>query len=83
MEINKTGVIGAGMMGAEIAVCFALAGTDVVLKDATLEFAQAGKDRLGTVLDKAIKKGVLPVEEKDTVLGRITPTDLYDRLSDV
>ncbi len=83
MDFNKTGVIGAGMMGAEITVCFALAGIDVVLKDATLEFAQAGKERLGGVLDKAIKKGVLQAEEKDTVLGRITPTDNYDDLSDV
>jgi len=82
MDINKTGVVGAGMMGAEIAVCFAIAGIDVVLKDATLELAQAGKDRLAGVLDKAIKKGALPAEEKDNVLGRIAPTDDYNNLSD-
>ncbi len=83
MDIKRTGVVGAGMMGAEIAVCFAMAGIDVVLKDATLELAQAGKDRLEGVLDKAIKKDALPAEEKDTVLGRITPADTYESLSDV
>ena len=58
MGIEKAGIIGAGMMGAEIAVCFAMAGTDVILKDANMELAQAGKDRLGSVLDKAIKKDI-------------------------
>jgi len=31
--IEKIGVIGAGMMGAEIALCFARAGYDTILND--------------------------------------------------
>ncbi len=30
-EINKVGVIGAGMMGAEIALCFAMSGYEVII----------------------------------------------------
>jgi 3-hydroxyacyl-CoA dehydrogenase len=45
------------MMGAEIALCFAMAGNEVTMKDATLELAQKGKNRLEGVLDKAIQKG--------------------------
>ena len=56
-EINGVGVMGAGMMGAEIALCFAMCGYEVVLKDSSLELVQKGKDRLAGVLDKAIKKG--------------------------
>ena len=31
--INKVGVVGAGLMGSEIALVFALAGKDVLLND--------------------------------------------------
>ena len=53
-EMNKVGVIGAGMMGAEIALCFAMSGYEVSMKDETLALAQKGKDRLRGVLDKEI-----------------------------
>ena len=33
MTMKKIGVVGAGMMGAEIALCFARAGMDVILAD--------------------------------------------------
>ena len=82
-EINKVGVIGAGMMGAEIALCFAMSGYEVVMKDATLELAQKGKDRLDGVLDKAIKKGKFQAEDKVATLSRITPTKQYEALEDV
>lgn len=82
-EINKVGVIGAGMMGAEIALCFAMSGYEVVMKEATLELAQKGKDRLDGVLDKAIKKGKFQAEDKASTLSRITPTKQYEALEDV
>ena len=55
-KLNKVGVIGAGMMGAEIALCFAMSGCNVTLKDATIELAQKGKDRLKPLLDKITQK---------------------------
>ncbi len=82
-ELKKVGVVGAGMMGAEIALSFAQAGYDVTLKDATLELAQRGKDRLGGVLDKSIKKGKLEGDKKEPILSRITPTDQYEPFKDV
>jgi len=83
VKINKVGVIGAGMMGAEIALCFAMAGYEVRLKDTSLELAQRGKDRLEGVLDKAIQKGKFQVENKAPTLNRITPTDEYKSFKDV
>jgi len=81
-EVNKIGVIGAGMMGAEIALCFATAGYEVVMKDVTLQLAQRGKELLGGVIDKAIKKGIFQAEDKDATLSRITPTEKYESLRD-
>jgi 3-hydroxybutyryl-CoA dehydrogenase len=82
-EMKKAGIVGAGMMGAEIALCCAMSGLDVVMKDANIELAQKGKDRLGSVLDKAIQKGRFQVNEKDPTLSRITPTEHYEALKDV
>lgn len=81
--INKVGVIGAGMMGAEIALCFAMSGYDVCMKETSLELAQKGMGRLKGVLDKAIKKGGFQTEDKEPTLSRITPTDQYEDLKEV
>ena len=43
MEIQKIGVVGAGMMGAEIALCFEMAGYETILSDIKIEFAENGK----------------------------------------
>lgn len=82
-DINKAGIVGAGMMGAEIALCFAMSGHDVVMKEATQELAQKGKARLERVLDKSIQKGKFKAEDKTPTLNRITPTDQYELFKDV
>ena len=38
--IQKVGVVGAGMMGAEIALCFTKAGYPTILNDIKMEFAE-------------------------------------------
>ena len=82
-KISKVGVVGAGMMGAEIALCFAMSGYEVAMKETTLELGQKGKDRLEGVLDKAIKKERFQAKEKDPTLSRITHTDQYEVFKDV
>ena len=81
--LHKVGVIGAGMMGGEIALCFAMSGYEVIMKEADFELAQKGKDRLGGALDKAIQKGKIQAADKAPALNRITPTDQYESLKDV
>ena len=79
MAAEKIGVVGAGLMGAEIALVFALAGHDVVLSDRTDEQLAAAKNRLATVLDRGIQRGFFKAEDKEPALGRIrTTTALAD-----
>ena len=74
-EIQKLGVLGAGMMGAGIAYVSAKAGMDVVLKDVTVEGAEKGKAYSTSLLDKAIAKKRSTPEKKEALLAKITPTD--------
>jgi 3-hydroxybutyryl-CoA dehydrogenase len=71
---EKMGVVGAGLMGAEIALVFALAGHEVLLSDRSDEILAAALDRLGRVLDRGIPRGFFKPEEKPLALARITTT---------
>ncbi len=74
MNMKKVGVIGAGMMGAEIALCFARSGLDVILADIKQEFADGGKQKQTVILEKQVAKGRISAETKDEILSRVTPT---------
>jgi 3-hydroxybutyryl-CoA dehydrogenase len=71
---GKIGVVGAGLMGAEIALVYALAGYDVVLSDCTDEALKTALERLAGILDKGIARGFYKETEKSPSLGRIAVT---------
>ncbi|WP_400082562.1 3-hydroxyacyl-CoA dehydrogenase NAD-binding domain-containing protein [Yoonia sp. R78084] len=79
-KVKKVGVIGAGMMGAGIAMVSALAGIEVVLIDSTQEAADKGKSYTEAHLDKGMARKKVTQEKKDTVLGLINATTDYDAL---
>lgn len=73
-QAKKAVVLGAGMMGAGIAYVLAKSGTEVVLKDISVEAAEKGKAYSEGLLDKAISRGRSTEEKKAELLGRITAT---------
>jgi len=75
--IDKVGVVGGGLMGAEIALVAALAGKQVVLCDTSDETLARALENLGKVLDKGIQRSFYQEGQKAEALGRIsTTTDL-------
>ena len=80
--IKKVGVAGAGMMGAEIALCFARAGFDTVLSDMNQDIADNGKKKQAAVLDKNIKKGRITEADKEATLGRVKATGNIGDMAD-
>ncbi|MFU1477471.1 3-hydroxyacyl-CoA dehydrogenase NAD-binding domain-containing protein [Roseovarius sp. C7] len=78
--VKKVGVMGAGMMGAGIALVSAQAGMEVVLIDQKQEAADRGKSYTADYMDKGIKRGKATEAKKDEVLARITATTDYAAL---
>jgi 3-hydroxyacyl-CoA dehydrogenase len=58
-EIRKVGIVGAGLMGSGIAVCFLGASIPTVLVDRTLEAVEKGRRDVGKALTSLVKRGVL------------------------
>ncbi len=77
--IAKVGVVGAGLMGSEIALVFALAGKDVLLSDTTEEGLKRATENLAKILEKGVARGFYNADEIKPVPGRIrTTTQLGD-----
>lgn len=72
----KVGVVGAGLMGAEIALVFALGGHEVVLNDLSEAALERAVARLAGLLDKGVARGLYAADQRQA-LDRIAPaTDL-------
>ena len=80
-EYTKVGMLGAGMMGAGIAMSTAAAGIAVVLLDTTQEAAEKGKAYAAKQWGKQADKGRLTQEAMDALLTRIHPTADYAELN--
>jgi 3-hydroxybutyryl-CoA dehydrogenase len=81
-EMEKIGVVGAGLMGSEIALVFALAGHRVTVVDARAEALENAKSRLAGVLDKGIARGFYQPENKESALANLTFTLEIEALAD-
>jgi 3-hydroxybutyryl-CoA dehydrogenase len=74
---EKIGVVGAGLMGAELALVYALANHEVLLHDRSDEILAAAMRRLEGILEKGVARGFYKSEETAPALARIaTTTDL-------
>src|ERR671923_2418470 len=91
MFVFKAAVVGAGVMGGEIAQVIAAADVPVVLKDVDAKFVDAGLDKAREVTQgqvaKLVKKGKLSDEDAaaqaERTLALITGTTDYDEFGDV
>jgi 3-hydroxybutyryl-CoA dehydrogenase len=81
--VNKVAVVGAGMMGAEIALCFAHHGAGVLLKDINLELATAGRKRIEGILNRFVEKGKVGQDERERVLQVVNPQEDYSGFNEL
>ena len=79
MTVNTIGVVGAGMMGSEIALVMALAGKSVLLSDRDQALLDAAMAKLGGILDKGIARGFYTADDKARAQANLRTTlDLGD-----
>jgi 3-hydroxyacyl-CoA dehydrogenase len=91
MFVFKAAVVGAGVMGGEIAQVIAAADIPVLLKDVDQGFVDTGLQKAREVTESAaarlVTKGKLTQEQGDAqvarILANITPTMSYDGFGDV
>jgi len=81
--IKKIGILGAGLMGGGIAICFAQKGVPVVLKDAKQEWLDDGMKKIAAIWQGQAKRGRLTEEKYKQLMGLITPTLKYEDFGDV
>jgi 3-hydroxybutyryl-CoA dehydrogenase len=74
MKKREVGVIGAGLMGAEIALVQAIAGYQVRLADRSEAALSSALVRLGVLLDKGTARGRYSADVKPAALDRIAVT---------
>jgi 3-hydroxyacyl-CoA dehydrogenase/enoyl-CoA hydratase/3-hydroxybutyryl-CoA epimerase len=80
-SLKQVGVVGAGLMGSGVAQVCAAAGLAVVLIDASVAQAEAGKQRLADAYAKQVQRGRMQQEKVDAILARINPAADYTMLS--
>jgi 3-hydroxyacyl-CoA dehydrogenase/enoyl-CoA hydratase/3-hydroxybutyryl-CoA epimerase len=73
-DCKKLGILGAGQMGAGIAMNAAQKGIQVVLKDISLENAEKGVAYVKGQCEKLASKGRMTEEQTAALLGLIKPT---------
>jgi 3-hydroxyacyl-CoA dehydrogenase len=91
MFVFKAAVVGAGVMGGEIAQVIAAADIPVILKDVDQKFVDTGLEKAREVTSnqasKLVNKGKLTQEQGDAqvarILGNITGATDYDGFGDV
>jgi len=72
--LNEAAVVGAGAMGAAIAVALLDAGLPVWVLETDQAALDRGRERIAGIYDGQVKKGKLAAEERDRRLARLRPT---------
>src|SRR5258707_5879956 len=82
MEIQRIGIIGAGLMGAGIAEVCARAGYDTLVREINDELLAKGLERIETSMQSAVKHGKLTAADEDAARSRVRGTTRLEDFAD-
>ncbi len=82
-EVQRVGVVGAGIMGAGIAQLAALKGCQVVVQEVNEAALGAGITRIADLFQKAAERGILTPGEVERRLSAVKGTVKWEGFADV
>src|SRR5437899_12942179 len=82
MEIQRIGVIGAGLMGAGVAEVCAHAGYDVLVREINDEFLAKGLERIEASMQTAVNRGKLTAADQEAARSRVRGTTQLEDFAD-
>lgn len=82
-DIQKSAVLGAGIMGGGIAYQSAVKGLPIIMKDIKSEQLELGMNEASKLLSKQVERGKLTPAKMGETLSRIQPTLNYGDFKDV
>lgn len=80
--IRRMAVLGAGVMGSEIAQTAAAGGVEVVLLDSDPAALERGLEHVAKIGERRVQRGRLSAEDAQAILARISPTADAAQLAD-
>jgi len=81
-DIKQVAVIGAGLMGSGIAVCFLRAGIPTILVDQTEDALKNGRKSIAKALGSGVKRGMLTPDQAEGIQLLVSTTLDYEDLKD-
>jgi 3-hydroxyacyl-CoA dehydrogenase len=80
VRVERVAVVGAGVMGSEIAQVAAAAGLEVLLSDVRRDLVERGLAHVRSIGERRVARGRLDAAEAEAILARVTPTEGDDGL---
>ncbi len=80
--LGKIAVVGGGTMGAGIAQLAALHGFPVTIKEINVDLVEAAMKRVASLMDEAVKKGIVGHNEAQACLRNVVGACDWDALRD-
>ncbi len=75
MAIERIGVVGAGVMGSEIAFAAAQAGVEVALRDVERSLIDKGIAHVRSIADRRVSRGRMTADEADAIVSRVAAAE--------
>ncbi len=82
-DIRKAAIVGPGVMGRGIAICFLNAEIPTVLIGKDAAGAETGQALIRKAMESAVKRGAINADQFEKRMALLTATDSYDGLAEV